>query len=530
MSAIAHGAAAHPCGPEEPITLPEKLPLAAKMEGVTFVPKQDSVRVSVPQVAGAKDYRIFVVNDKVGVEIIGNNERINNAEIYCAGQQQANAPALPDLPNREIQVDGIYSESTIVVEAIDRACPFPGLMSLEHSDQVVFEGDDPAEIVPFSVWTPEESKSYYGSVYHNGHGVGAVLGARAERSDPVVLARAVLSVAPKQPELLATWHDFQKPGQVQKISAASDAGRSQKGALYRDDDFNYYAYGNQWESIFKRDGVLHVAIADWHQDIFGQVYFVPKKPVELQDDTYLHSTYEVASNTSARRYWWWFVCGSDKRNDTLNADGTLKSPIVQSPFFYQADGRNPSVSNWNCLQLFTLDGSPFPIGSKNPQSDMRVMINRAGIDRGSVVNVSPKQYAVDWMPRSWYVQQDGAGKLGGTINDDKLGLNTQRTAFDVYLSRNRIVVYVDGEQRICNDFGAQALTMHDAALGYGQVLYHSAAERNDFTRSYYDKSGQKYWLNNTPYADERTWDNIGNQQSVKLPKNFDVSKCYKYVP
>jgi hypothetical protein len=298
--------------------------------------------------------------------------------------------------------------------------------------------------------------------------------------------------------------------------------------MYVDDDFTYYGYGNQYESIFRRDGVLHTVLADWHQDIFGQVYFIPKKPIELQNDTYIHSTFEISSNASARRYWWWFACGSDKRNDTLNADGSLKSPIVQTPFFYQADGRNPSVANWNCLQLFVLDGSPFPIGKTNPQSDVRVIVNKAGFDRGGTVNVSPKQYAADWMSRSWYVQQDAQGNLGETMLDDKLGLNTQRTTFDVYLSRTRLVMYVDGKQRLCDDFPSQSLTMHDAALGYGQVLYHSAAERNEFTRSYYDKSAQKYWLNNTPYVDEHTWDNIGNQQSVKLPSDFDASKCYKY--
>ena len=87
-------------------------------------------------------------------------------------------------------------------------------------------------------------------------------------------------------------------------------------------------------------------------------------------------------------------------------------------------------------------------------------------------------------------------------------------------------MYVNGEQRICNDFPTAKLTMAEAALGFGQVLYHSAAERNEFGRSYFLRTGQKYYLQNTPYIDERTWDNIGYDEHVTSPEHFDATQCY----
>jgi hypothetical protein len=55
-------------------------------------------------------------------------------------------------------------------------------------------------------------------------------------------------------------------------------------------------------------------------------------------------------------------------------------------------------------------------------------------------------------------------------------------------------MYVNGEQRLCNDFPTVALTMAEGALGFGQVLYHSAAEREEFRAPYWDRTGQRYYL------------------------------------
>ena len=100
----------------------------------------------------------------------------------------------------------------------------------------------------------------------------------------------------------------------------------------------------------------------------------------------------VASNATSRRYWWLSLCGAATAGATMDAQGKLLGDIIQTPFFFQEDGRNPSIQNWNCLQLFPRDGWGFALPPTNtrPESDLRVMVNLPNKGaRDSVVNVSP---------------------------------------------------------------------------------------------------------------------------------------------
>ena len=157
------------------------------------------------------------------------------------------------------------------------------------------------------------------------------------------------------------------------------------------------------------------------------------------------------------------------------------------------------------------------------------MANKAGnLGLSSVVDTSPMQYQnMSIGPPSWFRTQDSNGKLIGKILDDQQ-LIAPRTKFDIYIRRDRVVMYVNGEQRICNDLGTNGkLTMAEGALGFGQVFYHSAAERDEFDNSYWDRRGQRYYLENSPFIDVRSWDNVGYDEHVALPNGFDASVCAK---
>ena len=122
--------------------------------------------------------------------------------------------------------------------------------------------------------------------------------------------------------------------------------------------------------------------------------------------------------------------------------------------------------------------------------------------------------------------QDANGRLGDGILDDQL-LISPRARFDAFIKRDRVVLFVNGKQRLCNDFPNAALTMPEAAVAFGQVLYHTAAERLEFSRDYDDRTGQRYYLENAPYVDERDWDNVGFESNVATPADFDATQCYR---
>jgi hypothetical protein len=510
---------------------------APALDPVSVVLDRDSAILELPVVAGAKDYRAYRLSPGVSMD----GTRVIGGEVHCAGYRQKNALADPSLELlRRLEVTGLSGDSIVVVEAVDQPCPFPGALGKEHKDLTCTSDEVPVEDrVPFSIYTEAEIRAKYGSLIRNGHGPGATLAAQADPAlaAPNVLARTAIKISPvTAPPPVATFFDDFSVDDPATFVTTSDDPRSQQGKIYQNTRWSFYTYGADDSQFFSERGQLHTVLADWHQNIFSTNIAYPRQAVQLPalgSDKYLHVTFTVHSNATSRRYWWLFLCGAGAAGQTIGADGLLKGKIVQTSFFYQPDGRNPSVDGWNCLQVFPRDGAPFDLGPSDtrPQSDVRVMVNTPGGDassRDSVVNLSPPQYHNDDIqPPGWFREQDATGNLLAPMLDDKT-LLAPRTKVSLYIQRDRVVMFVDGAQKLCNDFHTNALTMAEAALGFGQVLYHTTAERVEFSRDYWMRTGQRYYLQNTPYVDERTWDNMGYEENAAAPAGLDASKCYAH--
>jgi hypothetical protein len=511
---------------------------APLMNGVLVAANRDSAIFVVPEVAGAQDYRIMTVPGGVDVKNDNGAETVNGAAITCAGYRQHNAPQGPRQLLRQIEVTALPAdvETRLVIEAVDQGCPFAGLLAGQHGDvNVTFEEVEQGARGVFSVFTEQEIRSKYGSLLLNGHVAASKPGQQAPYVAPKVLARTTVRIKPRGTAQSPTtfFDDFTQDGLPQFVQAMPTFDRSQQGKMFSSDKFTFYTYGATFSQFFFARGQMHMLLADWDQDIMSSNVAYPKKPMQLSDTDYLHVTFEVASNATSRRYWWMLLCGADQAGKTMAADGKLLGNIIQTPFFMDNDGRNPSVEGWNCLQLFPRQGWPFSLApdNTNPESEVRVMVNKAGqLGRDSVVNVSPMMWdSTDTGPPSWFRQLNAQKQPSKPILDDQQ-LLAPRAKFDVFIKRDRLVMYVNGEQRICNDFGAQKLTMAEGALGYGQVLYHSAAERLEFNVDYWVRTGQRYYIENTPFIDVRSWDNVGYSEHVGLPQKFDESVCFSFKP
>ncbi len=511
-------------------------PAAPLLEGVSALPDRDSARLVLPVVPGAQDYRVFPIPKGVAVETdASGHELVTGTIIHCAGLRQHNAAVAPPELLRQVEVAGLTGETRLVVEAIDTTCPFTGVRGAEHADLIADNASlGPADKGPFSVYTEAEIVQKYGSLIVNGHAPGEKLGAPAALAPPKVLARTTLKITPLGygAHPFTFLDDFAAPDQPSFVSMVPVFDRSQKGKLYQNASFSFYTYGADLSHFFIDHGRLHTVLADWAQEIFASNIVYPRAPVALSSDDYLRVTFEVSTNATQRRYWWLVLCGAGEPGATMSADGKLLGNIIQTPFFYQEDGLDPSVEGWNCLQVFPRDGWGFPLppDDTNPESDIRVMVNLADkAIRDSVVNVSPPMYPDALGKPGWYRQRDGAGKLTAPMLDDQL-LIAPAAHFDVYVRRDRVIVLVNGEQRLCNDFPSVPLTMAEGALGFGHVLYHSAAEREEFSAPYWLRTGQRYYLTNTPFIDARSWDTLGYAEHVAAPPGFDASACYVHTP
>jgi hypothetical protein len=511
-------------------------PEAPLLDGVMIAPNRDSAKLVMPAVAGAQDYRIFAIPKGVVIEAdAAGHETVRNTTVFCAGVRQHNAPAATRELLRQIEVAGLTGKTRLVIEAIDAPCPFTGVQGAIHAD-VDAENVEiaAADRGVFSVYTEAEITKTYGSLILNGHAPGTRPGVPAAPSPPRVLARTTLRVTPLGTGAppLPFFEDFAAADPPAFVSMLPGFDRTQQGKLLQNKRFSFITYGADLSQFFLDRGRLHTLLADWQQDIFSTNVIYPRAPVQLSSTDYLHVTFEVATDATQRRYWWLVLCGAEAAGATMDASGTLTGNIIQTPFFYQDDGRNPSVEGWNCLQIFPRDGWPFPLppGDRNPESDVRVMVNLPSKPvRDSVVNVSPAMYPDAIGKPGWYRQRDGAGNLIAPMLDGDL-LISPSTHYDLYIKRDRVVMFVDGQPRLCNDFPSVALTMAEGALGFGQVFYHSAAERGEFSAPYWDRTGQRYYLENTPFLDARAWDNLGYAEHVQLPSGFSDAACYTHAP
>lgn len=521
---------------------------APLMDGVQVASNLSSAKILVPVVEGAQDYRVFKIEPGMSLDTTDGRERVEGGTLYCAGYRQRNNAWTGQ---RElltvIEVHDVTAPGRYVVEAVDRGCPFPGIRGPSHveiqpiNDEIGFN-----ERHAFSIYTDEEIANIYGSVIINGHrplqaqgqndiGFNNGLGLPAPPDPPVVLARTTIDLAPPsdlEPPVSTFFDDFEGDDPMvflREIPQGQIESRTFHGQVHGNNNWIVHNFGYDVAQVFIDRGQLHTTIADWAQDIFSTTVAYPRRPAQLSATDYLHITYEVPSSSTNRRYWWLFVCGDETPGQTFDANNEPNELVIQTSFFYQADGINPSMAGWNCFQLFPRDGSPFELAGGRTESDVRVMVNVANsAPRESVRNVSPDQYGHSGIPAGWFRQIDSSlNPIADPMLDDQM-LISPRTRYDVYLRRNRAVMYVNGEQRLCNDFAGVPLTMAEGAVGFGQVLYHSAAERLELPQSFNDRTGQRYYMENAAFIDHRNWDNLGYDEGVAVPSDFDATRCYPH--
>lgn len=515
----------------------------------------DSAIINIEPVDGAKDYRAFVIKD--GVEVLtdaNGHEVVNGATIYCAGLRQRAAPALPQ-PEvmKQIEVSGITESTEFVVEAIDQLCPFPGLVGVTDTTIDVTSPDaitdNPELVKPFPIVSEATVRAKYGSMIFNGQGPAKQPGFPADPIAPTVLKRWKVKVDPLSAADAAKrrtttfFADFAKDDPPQWVSGGmndNDTFHEPEGygyayAVYQNSQFAFYATNTEMVkgNHFRIDrGQLRTLLPDSDQDTMGALLSIPKKPAHFSDTGYLHVTFEGTTNSTARRYWWLSLCGADKEGETFGADGLLSHVISLNSGFFQPDGTNPSSGKWNCLVVFPHDGLSTAVpadSNSNPQSSVIVLIHKPNTPLlQSALNVSPQQVNAGYAA-AWYRFMK-AGQVTSTGILDDLIQAAPHAHFDFYISRQRIIMYVNGQQRLCNDFGPQKLTMAEAAVGFNGALYHSSAEHNEMLLNFADRTGQLHYLQNTIYAEPYSWDNMGFEENVALPDSYSDADCFTYKP
>jgi hypothetical protein len=323
-------------------------------------------------------------------------------------------------------------------------------------------------------------------------------------------------------------------------------------------------FRNNGVQVWKRHGRLYATNGDWAQDVMSAVHFTSTKtkPLELSDTGYAHSFFRVNSDASGRRYWVWMMCGANSREELVDAGNVPRFTPVLDSFFYDpkgtfpnsGSGKNPTSRHANepvtetgnpnrydkeCISLAQLGAQqyfgPRPAGSEQnwlePVSQLRLVLNPKGTTQG-IINLAPDGTG-DSNPSNpgiWF-KLDKDKKYAGPLLEpfDQLA---PLTHFDVFVRKDRVVLFINGRQAFCSDFKNRKLESQYMLPIYGNVLYHTSAEYKE--QYQYDPSvpaGQtglfQYFLN-TPIADTRAWDSVGQSQNLEIPAlfKFDEAACF----
>ncbi len=564
--------------PTTPSTTPVNAPMIAPLK---VLGRRDSLIVYFPAVKDAADYRVYVEGRNV---------------MACAGFRQRASIARRDATPagnvirellQAVELPGLASPGNyrVIVEALDRPCPFTGVPA--HTSALI-------PILPTQRLLPTaagatipltgfaDAITRYGSEIINGQGTntdwflqpgqkrGQAMAPGSPEASPQVIARSAVRVGlPFADEAInapnidvgpnAVFDDFSTDGIA---SFGRIINRSFGGADAIQGAFgNWYFWGILAQAAvgqsgtdqplgvqaWQRHGRLNITLADWAQEVFAAAHFssLTTKPVALDNAQYAHSFFRVNSDATGRRYWHWMMCGANDVTTLVDPATNIPRirPLLRSDFFI-AKGLNPTeppdanepLSPYHrreCLSVFhrATNNPPTPLlanGGNGPRPDQEliVTVNPEGRARG-VINLAPQVFDQGYGENAFRWRLDANDKYAGPIIEpfDQL---QPLTHYDVFTRKDRVVIFVNGRQAACIDLTPRPLAMNFGLIVYGQVLYHTDAEYGEYyipkvpdDNQYVAPRGLFHLSMNTVAADSRAWDSVGHTEKIGIPALFN---------
>jgi hypothetical protein len=376
------------------------------------------------------------------VELAVGQERFNRAS-----KQGATGPLW------HLEWSGITQPTTLVVEALASGCPFQGFLSPKHLDAPPHQ--------TFETLADLQAASPTGEVYVNGQydtpgspiqtmvvHDGGVSALQASSAPPVVLARSFLQVAPA-PHAASDWDWYQgflagsDLGTITAVAGCTDfnCGRWQSSAFdisaYRLDEPNnvmVLTYGSLL-------GQLWVAYDDYGQDTTGKVRFTALQKANVNSDPtlFLHATMSVDIMSTDRRYPQLIISDQD-------------APVQEGL----------AKPNNNTLLIQPITGPSMRIEAQA----IHGLVNGSAWD---VNNQAPEHRFIDYdMPQAATVTLPTEPPFEHAGPD-------RMTKFDVYVSSQRVYLFLDGTPAGCTMFPSAFTLQGAVTVTFGDVLYHEGA-------------------------------------------------------
>lgn len=386
-------------------------------------------------------------------------------------------------PATILHYSGITAATTLVVEALDRGCPFQGTLSSRSvAAQTLSFGTYSIAHPTWSTIADLQTAADHGEVYVNGQFEGIV-------GRPKAIARAYVNVAPKarpQMDWMSTPASFSEA--FTTIACGAPDGNCfqhfrQQSNTY---DISFLsAETGRWQagSVL---GQLLINYADWAADTNGKVRItVRNQKATITTNSYVHATMEVNSVGSARRY-----------PQLILSDQNI--PVQ----FNLINGRSLVLQTFadypSRVDLEICDHVTWEVNQQCPRFIFRHRFNGSG----AIVGINPFPEA-----------------------DVYLAAVDAPTKFDLYASSSRAYIFINDKPYGCANLssstGVSPMPLPPtgaATVTFGDALYHSSADDN-----FNVKMPGGFITRRSGTSTYRHFDNLGFSSGVAAPA-WDESK------
>ena len=322
----------------------------------------------------------------------------------------------------ELHWAGLTGKTTLVIEALDKACPFQGLLAPTDTVEIGYAQ-------PFKAPATVASTSTAGQIFVNGQGPAANV--------PVPVARSFVSVEPAPAPSMDFYADFVNSGTGQVYEVIdSDSGAWTVHSASELFDLDFIAVEEESLTVGELFGQFWVGYADNAADTNGKFRLAAKQLATLASDSYLHVTAEMMLPSTLRRYPQILV-------------STLTPPVQRK----MPEGTTVIVQPFGATTYMQLQLCKNRVWDVNNQCPMAKLTRDLGT--GAYSDQSP------WPPQPVVTESAAFDRL---------------VKIDAYYSTSKVYVFFDDQPYGCGVLPASSWAAGEVSVSIGDVLYHSGVD------------------------------------------------------
>jgi len=380
-------------------------------------------------------------------------------------------------PVTSVHYSGITAATTLVVEALDRGCPFQGMVSTQSvAAQTLTFGNYSIAHQPWYTLADLQKTVANGEVFLNGQFDGVV-------GRPKAIARAFVSVAPQTRQSM-DW--MSTPASFSETFTPLACGVPGGNCFqqFREQSSTYdISFLSAETGLWQAGNVLGellINYADWAADTNGKVRITVKsQKATIASNSFVHATMEVNSMGSARRYPQLIISDQNApvQYNLINGRSLILQTFADFP---------------SRVDLEICDHVTWDVNQQCPRFIFRHTFNSAGAITG--INPIPEDDA-------YQAAVDATTKL------------------DLYTSNSRAYIFVNDKPYACANLSSNSGVspspvppIGPATVTFGDALYHSAADDNFLV-----KMPGGYMNRHQQFETNRHYDNLGFSSGVAAP-------------